>query len=320
MPIPAINAIADLSLDQALELADRRFNTDTILRRQIDDGSLAAYYQESDPGYLRFHSPEGALHIGLRTADGGRADLTGHERHAEIAAQHFEATAALDVLELGCGMGFNARWLARHDANLRVKGIDLTAAHAYSAAAAAEELPNASFVQGSYHDLPWPDESFDGLLAVETLCQSTDLPQALSEACRVLRPGGRLVNIDCFRGFPLEEASPPLARAMRLVEKSTAVNAFQTEAGWLGLAAAAGLEHVQTVDHSAETETELRRLYKLARRFFSIPFARRLLRPWFGPRLMENGVCGLLMPFTVGQGGHVYLSVIVEKPTGDHAG
>jgi hypothetical protein len=32
-----------------------------------------------------------------------------------------------------------------------------------------------------------------------------------------------------------------------------------------------------------------------------------------GARLLENAVCGLLMPFTVGNGVHGYYAIVVEK-------
>jgi len=41
--------------------------------------------------------------------------------------------------------------------------------------------------------LPYPDQSFDCLLMVTTICFVDDLDQALGEAYRVLRPGGRIV-------------------------------------------------------------------------------------------------------------------------------
>lgn len=304
----SVAAIPDIPLSDALALVERAFDCRSILRREIGDADLVDYYGKSDPGYLRFHSPQGALHIGL-----GHVSAEGHATHARMAQERFDALGARHVLELGCGMGFNAVALAQGSPDRRVEGIDLTEGHVNAARRAGAGLPNLRIVQGSYHQLPWQAGEFDAALAVETLCQSTDLPQALSEAARVLRPGGRLLNIDCFRSQPIDRFPEDLQTAMRLVEKTTAVNFFRTAAEWQEIAGSVGLRAVEVLDHSEATGPDLRRIYTLARRFFRIPWGARLLRLRFPQRMLENAACGLLMPYTVGQGGHHYLSVLVEK-------
>ncbi len=52
------------------------------------------------------------------------------------------------------------------------------------------------FVQGDALALPYPDDTFDGVTISFGLRNVTNIPQALSEMRRVLKPGGRLVNLD----------------------------------------------------------------------------------------------------------------------------
>jgi len=90
------------------------------------------------------------------------------------------------LLDMACGAGL----LAPHVAGkgYRHVGVDLS----------ATALPQAADhgvtpVRGNVVALPFADDSVDVVSAGEILEHVTDLPGVLAEACRVLRPGGRLV-------------------------------------------------------------------------------------------------------------------------------
>lgn len=311
MDLAAIAAIPEQTVDEALALIDEQFDADEIAGREIDLRGVEEYYQQSDRGYRLFHSREGALHIALGCD--GHHDTGGYTRQAEIFLEHMEATIAHHALELGCGMGFNVRWLAQQRPDCTFLGIDLTEPHIREAMKRGKDLAHAEFVVGDYERLIYEDNSFDAILAVETLCQTPNLEQALAESHRVLRPGRRLVVIDCFRRAPLETFAANLQRAARLVEKTTAVNAFSVVEDWIALAKSIGFELVETRDLSSETQLNLTRLYRLAHRFFKMPRAARAMTKAFPAKMLENSICGLLMPFTVGNGAHTYQAIVVEK-------
>jgi 2-polyprenyl-6-hydroxyphenyl methylase/3-demethylubiquinone-9 3-methyltransferase len=114
------------------------------------------------------------------------------------------------LVDLGCGAGL----LAPHVAGkgYRHVGVDITA----SALAQAREHGVAT-VRGSVTQIPLRDGCADVVVAGEILEHVTDLPGAVAEACRLLRPGGLLV-IDTI-------AATALARlvAVRLAERMPAV-------------------------------------------------------------------------------------------------
>lgn len=56
-----------------------------------------------------------------------------------------------------------------------------------------EEFDNVRFHQGDMHALPFEDQSFETVLLLHALTYSERPEQAVSEAARVLIPGGRLV-------------------------------------------------------------------------------------------------------------------------------
>lgn len=98
----------------------------------------------------------------------------------------------LDVLDLGCGDGVLASTLARRGA--RVTGLDadprMLAAARRRAKAESVEL---NLVQGRAEAPPFPDGSFDCIVAVTVLCFVGEADRAIAELARVIRPGGRVV-------------------------------------------------------------------------------------------------------------------------------
>jgi 2-polyprenyl-6-hydroxyphenyl methylase/3-demethylubiquinone-9 3-methyltransferase len=90
------------------------------------------------------------------------------------------------LVDMGCGAGL----LAPHLAGLgyRLVGVDLTRSALTQAAA-----HGVTAIQGDATVLPLADGCADVVCAGEILEHVTDLPAAVREACRVLRPGGVLV-------------------------------------------------------------------------------------------------------------------------------
>jgi ubiquinone/menaquinone biosynthesis C-methylase UbiE len=102
------------------------------------------------------------------------------------------------VLEVGCGWGELAEWLAR-DTAAQVVAVDLSERMV--------ELARARGVDaqvGDVQELPFADGSFDVAVAAWMLYHVPDLDRSISELARVLRPGGILVAVTNSRYHLLE--------------------------------------------------------------------------------------------------------------------
>ena len=101
------------------------------------------------------------------------------------------------VLDVGCGPGFYvAELLDAVGPEGSVVGVDASPDMLAVAAKRVEGHSNAEFHEGPATALPVEDESFDRAVSVQVLEYVGDVPGALQEMRRVLRPGGRLVLWD----------------------------------------------------------------------------------------------------------------------------
>jgi ubiquinone/menaquinone biosynthesis C-methylase UbiE len=306
--------IPDQSLADCLDMLRRTFDVQRIAGQKISLADVAEYYQQSDAGYRLFHSSDGALHLALNR--NGSFDPAGYYAQAEFVERHISECAARRILEAGSGNGFNMLHLARKHSERQFVGVDLTGEHIAGSRAAAQDLNNLEYIQGNYEALDFPDGTFDIAFGVETFCQTSDLKRALAEMHRVLRPGGRLVVIDCFRQRPLSELDADLQLAARLVEKTTAVDGFAVIDPWLDLVRGLGFEVLEAFDESAHVVHNLARFYRLARGFFDDPLLVDTVRQTVPPLMLQNAICGLLMPYTVGGGAHGYYSIALARQNG----
>jgi arsenite methyltransferase len=101
------------------------------------------------------------------------------------------------ILDVGCGPGFYCSELAEEvGPGGTVVGIDSAPAMLELAVRRCERQPNVTFRQGGATSLPVQDAAFDGAICVQVLEYVEDVPAALAELHRALRPGGRLVVWD----------------------------------------------------------------------------------------------------------------------------
>jgi demethylmenaquinone methyltransferase/2-methoxy-6-polyprenyl-1,4-benzoquinol methylase len=102
------------------------------------------------------------------------------------------------VLDLCCGTGDLVFHLLRTDPTLQVTGIDFCVPMLDAARARArrEARSQTALLEADAMSLPFADDTFDGATMGFSLRNVVDIDCVLAEVLRVLRPGGRFVNLD----------------------------------------------------------------------------------------------------------------------------
>ncbi|HEY6358023.1 MAG TPA: metalloregulator ArsR/SmtB family transcription factor [Vicinamibacterales bacterium] len=98
------------------------------------------------------------------------------------------------VADLGCGTGMTAACLAPHVA--RVIGVDASAEMLAAAAKRLGRFDNVELRRGTLEALPVDDASLDAAVMMLVLHHLPAPAEALAEAARVVKPGGRLLLVD----------------------------------------------------------------------------------------------------------------------------
>jgi ubiquinone/menaquinone biosynthesis C-methylase UbiE len=120
------------------------------------------------------------------------------------------------ILDIGCGGGKTVNTLAKIATEGKIYGIDYSEVSVAVAINTNKKLIHAERVEilhASVESLPFPDNMFNLVTAIESYYFWPDLVTTLKEIRRVLKPGGSLILINaCYRDERFEKRNSNLAR------------------------------------------------------------------------------------------------------------
>lgn len=117
-----------------------------------------------------------------------------------VMEKSFKSNAGKRILELGFGEGEHLSFVASDFAEYLATDIDAKRLERFR----PKLLPNAKLMQCDAVSLPFPDQSFDRVIATCLIAHLNDPEFALTEWRRVLKKGGELtMYVPCEPGFSL---------------------------------------------------------------------------------------------------------------------
>jgi ubiquinone/menaquinone biosynthesis C-methylase UbiE len=185
--------------------------TPLLTSTQTHSVSFQRYYEEAGPDYASW-SPGFNMHFGFF-----RWGMNPFNREAMLEQMNQEilrrlhptdqspAREPVRVLDMGCGLGATLRSFARSLPQADLRGITLVPWQLEQGRQLNQACPEGGRITlalADYEQTAQPSASFDAVYALESSCYAhgADKREFLVEAHRLLRPGGRIVVADGFRG------------------------------------------------------------------------------------------------------------------------
>ncbi len=163
--------------------------------------NIIDYYQAGEVSYRDVWDLDNsmAIHFGYWDAT-TRTFPQSLLRFNEVLMQLANITRKDKVLDAGCGVGGSSIYLAQHT-GCTATGITLSEQQVQKAQQNAQQKEVAhlvNFEAADYTQTHFPDESFDVVWALESVCYALDKADFIKEAFRLLKKGGRLIVADGF--------------------------------------------------------------------------------------------------------------------------
>lgn len=236
----------------------------SAIQTPVSEYEVAAYYDECEGDYRWFWHLDRCLAMHYGYWDRGVRTLRrALLRMNEVIAERAGIEGGERVLDAGCGVGGSAIYLAeRHECS--VTGLTLSAAQVQSCrrnAGLRGVESRTRFEQKNYAATGLADESFDCVWFVESLCQANRKDDALREACRLLRPGGRVVIADYFAASDAAISDADRTR-LSLWARGWSLPDFIRDEDFVGQLEKSGFADIEIRDETKAIRPSARRLYR----------------------------------------------------------
>jgi len=226
----------------------------------MNNTDVAKYYETNQFYYSKFWSPT-ALHYGLWYSNTTSLAEAITNTNA-LVARAVNINVHDRVLDAGCGVGGTSIYLSE-STGAEVHGVTLSPrqlgiANSLAAKSPAKDRLNFSIMD--YCHTIFGDGMFSKIVAIESVCHTTNKLDFLLEAARLLRPGGQIAVIDFF--FARENLTREERNAHEKSMNGWAVSNLATSKEFVGFMERAGFINIQPTDLVEHIWPSVERIYR----------------------------------------------------------
>lgn len=296
-------------IEDRLRVMGKYFDLDALVARNTDTQAVGKYYRKSDFFYSLVHNRGGkCIHFGL-SEDGShhKDDFLGQARFVGSLLDR----PSMNILEVGAGKLFNTRYLAGEFPNCHFTALDLPNRNFLK-----NRVPsNVELREGDYNDLSiFPENSFDVVFGVETICYAESKERVFKEIYRVLKPGGWLVIFDGYEIKSHEEMTEFERRVSAITWTAMCINPSDHYIGNIRKYLEASFSEVEITDLTRKVKPTLRRIDRISCYYFMHPQLIRFTQKHFPIDANLNGIAGWLLFLTFdGETIHQYCRIVAVK-------
>jgi len=297
----------DDELARSLRQIYKLFDVARIIKEPQGKQQIIDYYVANRISQL-LYDRDGFYHFGI-SYDGKhkRGDL---KEPARLVEKYFCDVDAGHVLELACGLGGNSAFLARRNPQILFDAIDIS----NKPLRHNTKSPNLRFRFCDYHNLSGlPENFYDLVFVIESLCCSTDKPHVLREVKTRLRPGGLFIVVDGYRRERVDGFSSGEQIMWALIEKGLSCDKIESIAD-VESYMRNEFAIIERKDFSQNVLPSVMRLNFIPRLYFNNPRFARVVNALVPFNVVKNSIHLLLLPISIrSQIGCYYLHVLKKN-------
>lgn len=226
---------------------------------EISNEDIAKYFDTHQSSYSRFWSST-ALHYGF-WYDDTKSLAEAILNTNKFAIDTLSIGSHDIVLDAGCGVGGTSLYIAE-TTGARVEGITLSdvqlkIARKRAAQSVASSLLNIS--KQDYVRTSFEDETFSKIIGIESICYAHSKGDFLSEAYRIMKPGGRIAVIDAF--LTKEHLNPEEQDIYAKFTGGWVIPNLPTQSQFSSLLSQAGFKNVSFIDMQRYVRRSIKIIY-----------------------------------------------------------
>lgn len=180
----------------------------------------------------------------------GKSYLEATQIHEESAVDFLNVKPGDKILDVGCGVGGPMRAIASHSGanivGITINEYQVERARMHNKKAGLDSL--CEVVCGNFLEMPFDDNSFDGVYAMEATCHAPKLEDVYAEIYRVLKPGCLFVSYEWVTTEFYDANNKEHVEIVREVERGNALPGLRHYSDISKIAKKVGFEVVKEKD------------------------------------------------------------------------